>query len=338
MIGASLPTRALVGQSRAMRDLRQRILQIAPTTEAVLITGESGTGKDLVARELHAASGRQALPLVRLNCAVFAPHSLECELFGQEADASPGAGQQRIGRLERADRGTLLLDEVTELPLPLQAKLRRVLDEQCFERTGGANSIAVDVRMIALSHRSLAEEIAAGRLREELYFRLAVVHIAIPPLRERREDICELLEYMLRQNAQRLHCGPCHFRPAALELLEQYNWPGNVRELENIAIRATVLHAGEAVEADVVGSWLEPVPAPRAARETLDADDRSLREIERQHIESTLERCGGHRGRTAEVLGIGARTLSAKLKEYGQPPSGKGSRAGKVVPAAHVRF
>lgn len=333
MTVAAQPTRALLGQSRAMQDLRYRILQIAPTAESVLITGECGTGKDLVARELHAASGRRTQALVRFNCGVYAPDALESELLGQELGVTAGARQPSIGRLERAHRGTLLVDDVTELPVLLQAKLRRVLDEGCFERSGGTTSIPVDVRLVALSHRSLADEMAAGRLSQELYFRLAVVPIAIPPLRERREDLGELCDHLLRESAARLHCQPSRFSPAAMELLENYDWPGNVRELENLAIRANVLHAGQAVDAELVRGWFEAAP-PRStvSQDQPSADGYSLREVERQHIESTLERCGGHRGRTAEALGIGTRTLSAKLKEYGQ------TRKASAVPPAHVHF
>ncbi|MBL9122144.1 MAG: sigma-54-dependent Fis family transcriptional regulator [Planctomycetaceae bacterium] len=315
----------LLGQSRAIQELRQKIRQVAPTSESVLIVGENGTGKDLVARALHAASRRQEYPLVRVPCAALDPAAMEAEIFGQ---GDPATGMPvRVGRIERADRGTLLLDEVTHLPPALQAKLRRVLDERSLDRPGFAGAIPVDLRVLSLLQRSPSEEVAAGRLRQELYYRLAVVPIEIPPLRQRREDIPDLCAHFLQLVAERLHCAPCVFAREALDLLARYDWPGNVRELENLVTRATVLHAGERVTVAAVADWLEvPLAAPGG-----DAAER-LSAVERRHIEATLERFQGHRARTAQALGIGVRTLSAKLKEYGTQP------AAGAVPSAHVAF
>ena len=226
------------GSSAVMQGLRERIARIAPTPETVLITGESGTGKELVARSIHVASDRSHAPLISLNCPVLSDHLMESELFGHEKGAFTGAETTRTGRFELADGGTILLDEVTEISLPLQAKLLRVLQERAFERVGSSRTLNIDVRVLATSNRSLQKEIAAGRFREDLYYRLAVVPINVPPLRERLEDVSELIGHFLARAAERLHRSPCELEPAAYDLLTHYHWPGNVRELENIITRA----------------------------------------------------------------------------------------------------
>jgi DNA-binding NtrC family response regulator len=312
----------MIGSSAVMQSLRTKILQVAPTPETILITGESGTGKELVARAVHAASNRHAGPLVSLNCPVLSAHLMESELFGHERGAFTGADAARTGRFELASGGSILLDEVTEIDQALQAKLLRVLQEKSFERVGSSNTIKVDVRVLATTNRDLRAEVLAGRFRQDLYFRLAVVPLHVPPLRQRRDDIPELIDYFLRRSAERLSREPCRLEPEALDLLVHYQWPGNVRELENIVTRASVLFNGAAVRADELRRWLgsETDPAP------VDQDvpvGVSLEAMERKLIEATLEHFGGHRAKTAEALGIGVRTLCGKLRQYGYAPREK---------------
>jgi DNA-binding NtrC family response regulator len=314
----------MIGNSPAMRSLRARIERAAPTSETILITGESGTGKELVARTVHSASTRAQTPLVSLNCPVLSAQLMESELFGHERGAFTGAESQRTGRFELADGGTILLDEITEIDLPLQAKLLRVLQERTFERVGSSATQSVDVRVLSTTNRDLRAEVAAGRFREDLFFRLAVIPLEVPPLRDRVEDIVPLTKHFLTQTAARLAREVCELDRGALNLLHSYHWPGNVRELENIVTRASVLNSGGPISADDLQPWL--IETPGAA--TSGADDRmplgiSLREMERKLIEATLDHFDGHRARTAEALGIGLRTLSGKLKDYGYAPRTK---------------
>jgi DNA-binding NtrC family response regulator len=316
----ALPTSSnMIGSSPAMQALREAIAQAAPTPETILICGESGTGKELVARDIHAASDRHAKPLVSLNCPVLSAHLMESELFGHERGAFTGAEAARSGRFELADGGSILLDEITEVELTLQAKLLRVLQEKTFERVGSNESIHVDVRVLATTNRDLREAVDSGKFREDLYYRLAVVPLRVPPLRERREDIPELIEHFLQRAALRLRKDACTFETSAIDLLSSHNWPGNVRELENIVTRASVLNRGGAVRADDLRPWLIGSNAPTTATTQLPAG-MSLEEMERRLIEATLERFDGHRAKTAEALGIGLRTLTGKLKDYGCAP------------------
>jgi DNA-binding NtrC family response regulator len=313
---------AMIGDSRPMRELRRRVVQVARTVETVLVVGESGTGKELVARSIHAQSDRAGAPLVSLNCPVLSAHLMESELFGHERGAFTGADASRTGRFELADGGTILLDEISEIDLPLQAKLLRVLQEKAFERVGSSKTVRVDARVIATSNRNLKDEIAAGRFREDLYYRLAVVPLAVPPLRERREDVPALVEHFLARAAERLRREPCAVSGAASELLASYHWPGNVRELENIITRASVLDTGGRIEADQIRDWLAPA-GQRGDQCPSVPVGISIDEMERRLIESTLARFGGHRAKTAEALGIGLRTLSGKLRSYGYAPRAK---------------
>jgi DNA-binding NtrC family response regulator len=323
--GGSKPT-PMIGSSPAMRALRERIAQIAPTPETVLITGESGTGKELVAQAVHAGSDRRNAPLVSLNCPVLSAHLMESELFGHEKGAFTGADAPRTGRFEMAHGGTILLDEVTEIDLNLQAKLLRVLQERSFERVGSSRTIAADVRVLATTNRNLEAEVAAGQFREDLYFRLAVVPLLVPPLRERREDVPELAGHFFARCAARLGKDPCKLERAAGQLLLDYHWPGNVRELENVCTRASVLTSGGHVTADELRRWLA-TDASRSRNDGKPGRDvpvgLSLEEMERKLIEATLDHFDGHRARTAEALGIGVRTLSGKLRQYGYAPREK---------------
>jgi DNA-binding NtrC family response regulator len=319
----------MVGESSAMQLLSQQIARIAPTDETVLICGESGTGKELVARAIHASSRRAAHPLVSLNCPVLSEQLTESELFGHCRGAFTGAEADRVGRFQLAAGGTLLLDEITEINLHLQAKLLRVLQEQRFEPVGSSQSIEADVRVVATTNRHLPVEISGGRFREDLYYRLAVVPIEIPPLRARREDIPLLVEHFLCEASRRLGEPLKALEPAARELLSEYDWPGNIRELQNVVTRACVMTPEGLIRADRLQPWLvdsrdynrqnslaTSIPAH-------SANGISLAELERRTILATLARFDGHRARTAEALGIGLRTLSGKLRLYGVAPREK---------------
>jgi DNA-binding NtrC family response regulator len=323
------PAGTMIGSSPAMRQLRERIGQVATTGETVLICGESGTGKELVARAIHALSRRAAGPLVSLNCPALSAQLTESELFGHKRGAFTGADADRTGRFEAADGGSILLDEVTEIDLNLQAKLLRVLQERSFERVGASETVSVDVRVIATTNRELQAEVAAGRFREDLYFRLAVVPIVLPPLRERQGDVLELTDHFLEQAAERLNRKRVELETAARELLSGYSWPGNVRELQNIITRACVLNQGSPVTASELRPWLRDsgINGPGAMEEMDDGGEVpaniTLDEMERRLIVATLKRCDGHRAIAAEKLGIGLRTLSGKLRDYGYAPREK---------------
>ena len=315
----------MVGTSRAMQELYRRIAQVAPTDETVLICGESGTGKELVARAIHQMSPRAAGPMVNLNCPALSPQLTESELFGHLRGAFTGADTDRVGRFEMADAGSILLDEVTEIDLPLQAKLLRVLQERTFERVGCSVSRTADVRVLASTNRDLLEEIAEGRFREDLYYRLAVVPLVLPPLRDREDDVQLLADHFLARAAGRLDRSACELSSDARELFAQYSWPGNVRELENIITRACVLNQGEPITADQLRPWLrQPEQVGASAEESAALPvGTKLEEVERQMIVATLEHFDGHRAKTAEALGIGVRTLSGKLRTYGYAPRAK---------------
>ena len=320
----------MIGDSPALASLRQRIAQAAPTDETVLITGESGTGKELVARCLHAASRRSGRALVGLNCPALSPQLMESELFGHERGAFTSADAPRVGRFELAEGGTILLDEVTEIDLPLQAKLLRVLQERTYERVGASESRQANVRVVATTNRDLGNEVAAGRFRQDLFYRLAVVPVVVPPLRERLCDVPLLAQHFAAAAAARLGRPACELAAGALDLLTSYHWPGNVRELENLMTRASVLCAGSCVTADELRLWLIDPVARRAAPESTSAAaaresdsipaGTKLEDMERRLIEATLEHFGGHRAKAAEALGIGIRTLTNKLRQYGYAP------------------
>lgn len=316
----------MIGSSDVMRRLRERIAQVASSDETVLICGESGTGKELVARAIHALSRRATGPLVSLNCPALSAQLTESELFGHKRGAFTGAETDRIGRFEAAQGGSILLDEVTEIDLHLQAKLLRVLQERAFERVGASETTSVDVRVMATTNRDLLAEIAGGKFREDLYFRLAVVPIMLPPLRERHGDVSQLADFFLAQAAERLGRQQVELEPAAYELLDSYHWPGNVRELQNIITRACVLNQGQPIACSELRPWLRGAPAcdSQTQEEMLEiTDDVTLDEMERRLIVATLKRCDGHRAKAAEKLGIGLRTLTGKLRTYGYAPREK---------------
>jgi DNA-binding NtrC family response regulator len=312
---------AMIGGSPAMQELRQRIAQVAASDETVLICGESGTGKELVAQTIHALSRRQSAPLVSLNCPVLSAQLTESELFGHQRGAFTGADADRVGRFELAHGGSILLDEVTEIDLGLQAKLLRVLQERAFEKVGSSETVHVDVRVLATTNRDLPAEVAAGRFRQDLYYRVAVVPITLPALRDRPGDVLELADHFLQHATARLERAPFELEPAARELLTSYAWPGNVRELQNVVTRACVLSQHERIGAELIRPWLagsHPLDTSESS-----ATDMTLEEMERRTIVATLERFDGHRGKTAHALGIGIRTLSGKLRAYGFAPREK---------------
>ncbi|WP_442484913.1 sigma-54-dependent transcriptional regulator [Aeoliella sp. SH292] len=313
--------RSMVGESLAMQSLRRQISQIGRTDETVLICGESGVGKELVARSLHMASSRAGKELVSLNCPVLSEQLTESELFGHRRGAFTGADADRVGRFELAQGSTLLLDEITEINLGLQAKLLRVLQERTFEPVGSSSSIQADVRVLASTNRDLRQEVARGRFREDLFYRLNVVPIEVPPLRNRREDIPHLAAHFVAQANARLGGPPRELETNAIELMVDYHWPGNVRELQNVVTRACVLADRESIAADTLRPWLEVShETPQPPTEPVVPLDITLADLERQVILATLERHAGHRARTAAALGIGLRTLSGKLRTYGVAP------------------
>jgi len=317
-------TLGMIGASRAMQELRTRIAQVAPTDETVLISGESGTGKELVARAIQARSRRSAGPLVSLNCPSLSSQLTESELFGHRRGAFTGADNDRVGRFEKADQGTILLDEVTEIDLSLQAKLLRVLQEKTFERVGCSETRSANVRIIASTNRDLNEEVAEGRFRQDLYYRLAVIPLVIPPLRDRKDDVQLLADHFLARAAERLEKPVCTLEPDVRQLFSSYSWPGNVRELENIITRACVLNDGKPISVCELRPWLQqPEDIQSLGVETSLPVGTSLQNMERQMIVATLEHFQGHRAKTAKALGIGVRTLSGKLRSYGYAPRSK---------------
>ena len=307
----------LVVASGAMREVVDMVRRVARSRAAVLVRGESGTGKERVAALLHRSSDRAQQPFVKLNCAAVPENLLESELFGHESGAFTGAGRRREGRFELADGGTLFLDEVGEMSASMQAKLLRVLQEGEFERVGGNETLKVDVRVVAATNRDLDAEVRSGRFRGDLLYRLDVVPVRLPPLRERPEDIVPLARHFLRPGLR--------FEAAAEALLAEWAWPGNVRELQNLVQRVGLMCDGDVVERPLVQQWLQPGAAQPAERTLVlqPADPygalvgKSLGEVEQRLIQRTLTHCDGNRKRTAQMLGIGVRTLFNKLREAG---------------------
>jgi two-component system response regulator FlrC len=304
---------AVVAVDPATRQVVEQARRVAARDTTVLLLGESGTGKEVIARLLHEGSPRAAGPFVAVNCAALSESLLESELFGHEKGAFTGAVARHEGKFEQAHEGTLFLDEVGETSPALQAKLLRVLQERSFVRVGGERPISVDVRVVAATHRDLLAEVGHGAFREDLYYRLAVFPIPIPPLRERRADILPLAEHFLRL----LTKGPSRTAPPLSEdaraALVGHAWPGNVRELQNAVERALVLSAGEPITAEMLGLRGDP---GRGEGPT-EPDVGTLKELERRAIRAALEAEGGNRRRAAKRLGIALRTLQYKLKEYG---------------------
>ncbi|MCX7725248.1 MAG: sigma-54 dependent transcriptional regulator [Chitinispirillaceae bacterium] len=304
-----------IGSCKAMKELKKLISSIAPSRSTVLITGESGTGKELAARSIHNQSNRSNGPFIKINCAAIPESLIESELFGHEKGAFTGAIKRRKGIFEAASGGTLLLDEISEMPLVAQAKLLRVLQEKEVQKVGAEEPVEVDVRVIATTNRILEEEIRKGRFREDLYYRLNVIHLQLPPLRERKEDIPELISFFVNKFNDENGFNVSGIEEKALKILLQYNWPGNVRELENAIERAVVLTRSGTITAEMFN-----LKAP--SDHSIEGTDDKLRpgmtiaEAERILIFKTLEACNQNRTKAAEMLGISIRTLRNKLNEY----------------------
>lgn len=347
---ASAAGTTMVGDGPGMVSVQDRLGRIADSHGTVLVTGESGTGKEVAARCIHESSPRRDGPFLAINCAALSVSLLESELFGHEKGAFTGADKLRKGRFELADGGTLLLDEISEIPPELQAKLLRVLQERAFERVGSSQTRTVDVRVIATTNRDLEAEVDAGRFRGDLFFRLNVLPIEMPALRDRTEDLPALADHFLAAVGAREGRTPRRFSAEALDVLADYAWPGNVRELQNICERAAVLASGERIPASLVAPWLpsmnasarpaaatggvqielaggsiESKPSPGDSMESsagtasrwLACDGKlTLADIERETIVATLRRNSGHRQKSARALGIGVRTLGLKLKKW----------------------
>jgi len=311
----------IVGSSEVMRQIAEQISRVAPSRATVLIRGESGTGKELVARAVHFSSPRAENAFVCLNCAALSESLLESELFGHEKGAFTGATDRKLGKFEQADKGTIMLDEIGEMGESLQAKFLRVLEGHPYERVGGSEQVTVDVRVIAATNRDLEKDVAEGRFRRDLYFRLHVLEILVPGLRKRPEDIPELAEFFLRRFNEETGRKIKGYTPRAMEELLRYRWPGNVRELKNVIERAVVLVQGEYIDHDdLVLSSLKTAGDTEVGNTAVNAGEfepASLSEIERIHILRTLNSTGWNKSRAATILGIERSTLDRKIRRYG---------------------
>jgi two-component system nitrogen regulation response regulator NtrX len=316
----------MVGESPALQALRAEIARAAPSNGRALIFGENGTGKELVARSIHAQSRRARGPFVEVNCAAIPDELIESELFGHTRGAFTGALATRKGKFELADGGTLFLDEIGDMSLKTQAKVLRALQEQRIEPVGGAGSVAVDVRVIAATNKDLEEEIRRGTFRDDLYFRLNVIPFDVPPLRERREDIPVLARHFVEALSAEHGRRPKTLTPEALDVLSRLPWPGNVRELRNTIERLVIMTPGDAIEPrHLPSSLLEALPAeasPAAAASSLESSSLAAarEEFERQFILRRYRQCGGNMSRTAEALGVERSNLYRKMKAYGLLP------------------
>ncbi len=317
-LASQFDRRNLIGQSGPMTRLMETVTQVAPSEATVLITGESGTGKEMIAGAIHFNSRRKDGPFVKINCAAITETLLESELFGHEKGAFTGAERRKEGKFRQADRGSIFLDEVSEMSLAMQVKLLRVLQEREIVRVGGEEVIKIDVRVIAATNKELVREIHAGRFREDLYYRLNVVTLHVPPLRERREDIPLIAQHFLTLFAEKNHKNIKGFTPRAMDRLLKYSWPGNVRELMNAVERGVVLSRSEYLDEEEFSLILQDqprsieTPAPQA---TTSAP--SLDAVEKETILRALETSGGNKSEAARRLGITRRTLHLKLKKYG---------------------
>ncbi len=317
---------ALVGASASMQEVFKILDKVADTPSTVLITGESGTGKELVATALHAGSSRRTKPFIRINCAAIPKDLMESELFGYERGAFTGAVTSKPGRFELADDGTLFLDEIAEIPPEMQVKLLRALQESEFERVGGIKTLKVDVRLIAATNRDLKKEVAEGRFREDLFYRLNVVPIALPPLRDRTDDIPALVRHFVDKYNKRLNKKVQGIEPDALEVLQEYGWPGNIRELENLMERMLLFAEGPVLLASDLPEPLKTVDTVKlpvlAAGPAGDASMKEIvrqaaAELERDLIGRALEETGGNVTQAAKKLKISRKSLQIKMKEFG---------------------
>ena len=315
---SGLPPEELIFAGEAMVGVRRQVQDVAGTTATVMINGESGTGKELIARAIHLMSPRKKGSFIPLNCAAIPENLLESELFGHERGAFTGAVQARQGKFELAQGGTIFLDEIGEMPLLLQAKLLRVIQERTFERVGGSREIKADVRIVAATHRDLAVEVQAKRFREDLFYRLNVFPLRLPPLRERRDVLPLLTEYFIRRFSRDMGKKPARIETEALKRLRDHDWPGNIRELQNALERAVI----------IAGSSIGVAQLPEGiATGPIRQDEGLLKAMERDAIMLALKKCRNNRRKAAEELGISRRTLQYRLKEYGIGAEDEGEEA-----------
>lgn len=307
----------LIGNSRQMKEVYSIIAKVAPSDVTVMISGENGTGKDLVARALHYNSRRSAGPFVKIDCTALPEGLLESELFGYKRGAFTGADRDKPGRVENAENGTLFLDEISDLTMPLQAKVLRLIQEHRFERLGENKTRSVDVRILAATNRDLEKEIERGAFRRDLFYRLNVVPIKLPPLREREGDVLLLATRLLERTCERYERRSGGFEPEAVDALMRYRWPGNVRELENLIERLVVLADDETVRVGLDDLPADVVAAEDSFLSQAAARDLSLEELEKEYIKVVLTKTGGHKANAAELLGINRKTLLEKRKRYG---------------------
>jgi DNA-binding NtrC family response regulator len=308
----------IIGDAPAMQRVFEIIDQVAPSRATVLISGESGTGKELVASAIHQRSPRASGPFIKLHCAALAESLLESELFGHERGAFTGALARKEGRFSLADRGTLFLDEIGEVSPAIQVKLLRFLQEHEFERVGGTQTIRVDVRVIAATNRNLTDEIAKGRFREDLFYRLNVVSVEMPPLRDRRGDIPALAKFFVDKYADANGKAFAELSQQTLDLLVGYDWPGNVRELENAIERAVVLTSGSEIEPGALPTSVRPMGTEVPGMPSIPGA--TMAELERYAIVETLKACGGSTSKAAAMLGISTRTIQYRLHQYNEAP------------------
>jgi two-component system nitrogen regulation response regulator NtrX len=327
-------TQTMVGDGAAMRALRKQVAMAAPTNGRVMIYGENGTGKELVARTIHALSRRRANAFVEVNCAAIPEELIESELFGHVRGAFTGAVADRRGKFEAADGGTIFLDEIGDMSLKTQAKVLRVLQEQTMEPVGGTARIKVDARVLAATNKDLQAEIRAGRFREDLYFRLSVVPIFVPPLRERQEDILLLADHFMAEFAREYGRRVKTLDASARIALQQYPWPGNVRELRNVIERLMIMVPGDAISAPAL-TFLDPSGLTRPAQIDATTERRTLHEardqFERDLILRTLAEQQGNMSRTAEVLGVERSNLYRKMKAFGLAPARRAEEESEAV-------
>ena len=315
-LGEQFAESNIIARSPKMREVLENIALIAPSDATVLILGESGTGKELIANLIHERSIRAKKPFIKLNCAALTEALLESELFGHEKGSFTGATERKPGRFELANGGSFFLDEVGEMSPTTQVKLLRVLQEQRFERVGGTESITVDTRIIAATNKELDKELEASRFREDLYYRLNVVPIQLPPLRERKEDIPPLAEYFLKLYGEKNHRETVKILPEALDLMIRYDWPGNIRELENTIERGVIITRSEYLTPDELPPNLRKIAESKTHDGSETPVGSTIKEMEKEFIARTLTSADGNRTRTAKILGITRKTLQNKIREY----------------------
>jgi two-component system, NtrC family, nitrogen regulation response regulator NtrX len=322
----AVPPEEIIGQSQVMQQLREQVRIVAPTNAWVLITGENGTGKELVARAIHRFSKRAGKPFVEVNCAAIPEELIESELFGHEKGAFTGATAKRRGKFDQAHEGTLFLDEIADMSLKTQAKVLRILQEQRFERVGGSRPIQVDVRVVAATNKNLEELISRGQFREDLYYRINVIPIAVPSLKERTEDIPLLIEYFLKEFARENNNSPKIMTPEAVEVLRRQGWPGNVRELKNFVHRLAILTPGRVIDLTDLPSNLQPErpsaePDQTLLQMTSFKEARNL--FEKEFIRRKLAEYHGNVSLTAESIGLERSHLYKKMRSHGLEPPGR---------------